>query len=466
MSSTQETNQRTPRDSATDLAAKRVLVVGGGIAGLTAAYYLKKRGTAVELVEREAAVGGMVRSSLRDDKYIVELGPQAFAASSDAVSALARELSIHNLIVGENEVPSERYAYIKGGLQVVPRSAISFLRSPLIPAGSKIKMLTARFFSKEGESKESLASFVKRRMGDVPLEALLDPFTSQVWAGDCQELEAKSAAPALMSDEDDERGFMKGIGANSAMPGLLSFKWGMGTLTARLEEMVRGSIRAGLVCSSVQRRPSGGFCALVDHGKKTIDADAVVVAVPAHAASSLLASIDQALVAPLAEIPYAPLAAVHASFKAADIKSDLKGAGFVVPRREGMRLLSAVFPSALFPGRCPSSEKLITCFIGGALDPAAVELDDAELVEIARAGLKEVLGIDAAPRFTYVKRWLHAMPQLTQGHAGRVAEIERLLKNQPGIFVTGGYLAGATVADAITHARDIANSAVAYLRTV
>ncbi len=450
MASNPETAERPARDSAPDLTSRRVVVVGGGIAGLTAAYYLKKRGASVELIEREPSVGGMVRSSLRDERYIVELGPQAFASSSDAISSLARELSINNLIAGDAGVPSERYAFSKGRIQKVPVGALSYLKSALVPGISKFKALKTRFLSKDEEPSGSLASFVSRRFGSIPPEVLLDPFTSNAWACDCEKIEAQGAAASL----------------GTRMPGLLSFKWGMGTLTARLEEILRGSIRTGLCASAIERNPAGGFCVLMDHGRKALDADAVILATPSHVASQLVGAIDAGMGSKLSEISYVPLAVAHLSFKAADIPTPLEGAGFVVPRSEGSRLLAAVFPSKLFPGRCPSGEEMIACYAGGALDESAVELSDSELIEIATATLNAALGITGKPRFSYVKRWLHAVPQFTMGHASRISEIEKALESAPGLFLTGGYVAGPTMANAILHARGTANRSTAFLKTL
>lgn len=464
MSSDPQKTIKVPYVGSYDLSNRRVVVVGGGVSGLATAHFLKKRGVIVDLIEKENFVGGMLRSTLKEERYIVELGPQAFAETEDSILAIARELSIDGLIVGKRRTPSERYLFSRDRLHTVPRGAVSLIRSSLFPNTKKIKMLAASLIPKRCDMSGSLASIINERWSPMRAEAVLDPFTSNAWAGDSEELEAASVIPKSFVDSDEQTYKHCSNFFDKQVPGLFSFKWGMGTLTARLEEILRASVRTGLVCTSVERKSSGGVAALIDRGRTLIDADAIVIAIPAYAASGIIKSISPELSSHLTAISYAPLAAIHTAFKTQDIPSALMGAGFVVQRNEGIRLLGAVFPSCLFPGRCPLSEQLITCFIGGALDQEAVELSDAELIEIAKDGLNKTLGINASPCFTYVKRSMHAIPQFTIGHAERISKINKLLEGQSGIFMTGGYLAGPTVSDAISHARETAGSIAEYLR--
>ena len=446
---------------------KKVAVIGAGIAGLSAAHYIRKRGVDVSVFEREGVAGGSVRSSMRDDKYLIELGPNAFLASAEPLQRLARELSIDPLVVGSDELSKNRYIYRGKKMHRLPAGPVSFMRSGIMSFGGKIRMMAEPFVRSRSPGLETLAGFVRRRVGKEVLAALVDPFVSGVWAGDAEELEVESCFPRLVEVEREcgsvFRG-MKKLAGGVRKRGLYSFRWGMGTITARLEEELKGSLSLGAAVEEVVRKPDGRWRLKFSGSRGPFDCDAVVAAVPSYAAAKLLIKTDPEMFSPLQAIPYASLAVVHTAFRASDLAGKTNGFGVLIPRSEGIRMLGSIWSSSIFPGRCPRGEALLTNFIGGATDPGLVDLSDDEILNEVLSGLRFTMGISNPPSFSSVKRWGQAIPQYTVGHKARVEEIFSREENLPGVFLTGAWIDGISVSDTIANARATVDRVAAYLK--
>ncbi len=443
---------------------KHVIVIGGGIAGLTAAHELKKQKVAVTLLEREDAVGGAIKTVLKNDRYLMELGPNTFLGSSDSIFELTRELDIERQLV-QNE-SKKRFVFRGEKLHEVPIGPKQFLLSPLLSGKGKLRVLFEPFVRKQTNDGESLAAFVTRRAGKELLEALVDPFVSGVYAGDPFQLEIKSVFPRIAEIEDLYGSVFKGmrhLKGTFGKSSLLSFLWGMQTLPSRLHDLMKKEIRIHSTAEAIVKTEDGKWVVSTDHQGEEITGDAVVIAVPAHEASRLLMPHVPEIFSPLMGIPYVSLAVVHAVFKRSEIPRDLEGFGFLIPRREKIRLLGSIWSSALFPNRAPNGETLLTCFIGGATDPHAIDLYDHELLAHVRQGLEQTLNVRAEPRFHNITRIAQAIPQYTIGHQERLNEIGRWIKKLPGIFLTGSYFTGISVADTIAHSKSVSQKTVKWL---
>lgn len=445
---------------------KKVVIVGAGIAGLAAAHCLRKCGVEVEIVEREAVVGGVARSVLKEERYLLELGPNAFLGSEEPVGRLARELSIDGLIVGNEELSRKRFIHRGGRNHPLPTGPISFLGSGVLSFPGKLRLLAEPFVRSTSPPEETLAAFARRRAGRRVLDALVDPFASGVWAGDPAELEVASILPRLVEIEARYGSLLRGMRhvVSSVRRGLYSFRWGMGTLAARLEEELRGKIRTGIAAEGIERVAAGGWRVRFAGWHAAVEADAVIVALPAFAAAKAVLSLDPKLFTSLQGIPYAPVAIVHTAFKEGDVPVKPEGFGVLIPRSEGIRMLGSLWPSSLFPSRCPAGEVLLTNFIGGATDPAIADLSDGEIVEEVLRGLQATMGIAARPVFTFIKRWGQGIAQYTVGHGGRIAVIREELAGLPGLWLTGSYFEGVSVSDTIAHARRTAEETLVFLR--
>lgn len=444
---------------------RKVVVIGAGVAGLSAAYYLKKHGVEVQVIERELFVGGTTRSILKEDRYILDLGPSFFLKSDEQTNRLVRELSLLPLLINGSTPPSNRYIYTKTGLHKLPTSSWNLLNGGTLSFAGKMRAVIEPLFTKRPAETESLADFVSYRCGKGVLDSVVQPIISNVFAGDSTQLEAQSILPELAS----ETGRLLNI-LGTHLPNFsdttdeaISFRWGMGTITARLEEVLRNSIRTGHPVTQIERR-TAGLKVRVDNQPLPYQADAVIVALPAHAAGPLFSVLDPELSGLLSSIPYAPIAVIHTAFSSGDIKT-LPGFGAIVSRKSGARILSATWSSSVFPGRSPNSEVLIQTTVGGTMDPGLVDLSDNEIMREVMEGLKHIANVNAKPRFTYIRRFARAIPQYILGHRARVQRIEERLSGLNGLFLTGNYFTGPFIEDTITNARAGVDRVLTYLKT-
>lgn len=445
---------------------KHVVIIGGGIAGLTAAYYLKKCNIDVTILERGSYTGGAIRTDLKKDNYLVEYGPNTFLSSSKPIQDLTEELGLAPHIVTNKKASKKRYVYRRGQLHLVPTHPKDFLRSPLISRLGKLRVLLEPIVRSKSNGLETLAEFVKRRAGNELLENIVDPFVSGIYAGDPYQLEMRSIFPRLMEIEEKYGSVLKGMRHMKSEIGdhqMLSYKWGMESLPARLSELMPKNVETDTNAETIEQTQDKTWLAITNTYKDVIEADAIIIAAPATEAARLLMPYSPQIFAPLMGMPYVSLTVVHTAFRKADVPMDLEGFGFLIPRSERIRLLGSIWSSSLFPDRAPNGEVLLTNFIGGALDPNSIDLDNHDLLTHVRTGLEKTLGISAEPRFYHIHRVNQAIPQYTIGHANRLKDIENYLKKLSGVFLTGSYFKGISVSDTIEHAKETAILAGRYL---
>lgn len=448
---------------------KNVVIIGGGISGLSAAHYLAKRGIGIDIVERERSVGGSCKSILKDEKYILEFGPHYFRSSDKALMKLARELSIEPLSTASKINPNRRYIYGKKGLFKVPTSASKLFTSSPLSVRGKARLLREPFIrSRSGES-ESVASFAIRRFGRIAYERVIAPIFAARFAGDPDQLEIRSTAPNLVDIETENGSILKRF--SEALPripddGLMSFKWGMGTLTARLEEGMRQRIMSGVAADRILMGDDGRFVVPIDVSAREITADAVILAVSAPEAARMLMEIEPEIVTPLMGISYASLVVAHVAYKKDSLPRDFSGIGFVASKRSNLRMLGLINSSGCFAGKCREpSEVLYSVLYGGAMDPDFIDKDEDEIRSIVASDMEASLGIKAQFDFISIQRWPEAIPQYTMGHKKRIASIKKHLKNIPGIFLAGNYFSGISVSDAIAHSRNIVDDVTLFLKS-
>ena len=448
---------------------RHVVVIGGGIAGLSCAYYLRKHGIEVSVFERNSSSGGHMRSALADEKYLLEYGPNSFLPSAKPIFSLARELSIDSQIISNSNKKPKRFILKNGKLVALPTGPRAFLTSDIMSFSGKLRLLTEPWVKSRSENDESLASFVRRRAGEEVLENLVNPFVSGVYAGDSEQLSAASVFPKLIELEQSKGSVLKGMKSLNSAAGkqkaaqMYSFRWGMGTLSARLEEVLHRDLRLQTCIEAVDRLPNGRLTVRVEAPRRSFEADAVVIAAPAWVASRIAAPLLPEAISPLMSIPYVPLTVVHTAFKRSQMPHSLDGFGFLVPCSENVRLLGSIWPSSLFCGRCPRDEVLLTNYIGGATDTSAVELEDHELLSHVLTGLEKATGVQAEPTFAKIQRLNQAIPQYNIGHQERLQMIMQNTSQQAGLFLTGNYFSGVSVADTIEHARSTADNVLAHL---
>jgi oxygen-dependent protoporphyrinogen oxidase len=465
---------------------KQVVVIGAGIAGLVCAYRLKSLGVDTLLIESSNRVGGVMQTEMIDG-YLVERGPNSSQGTEELMALVAELGLMDELVEGDPKAPA--YVYFNGQLHAVPSGAGAFIKSKLLSTGGKLRIFGEPFIGKRTSGdEESILSFARRRIGREAAERLVAPFVSGIYAGDAEKISVQAAFPRLWNLEATYGGLIRGMIARArearrakktasavldkAAPTrrrLVSFKHGMGVLPHTLavkigEDLFTGvadsNSRDGAQAISLRRDapPSSGFVVEFNHAgnHQRIIAGQVIIATPARAAASLIASLSSELSQWLDGIDYPPLAIVYLAYDIANVRTPLDGFGFLVPPSAGMSILGCVWNSSLFAGRAPQGKALLTVFVGGARQPETARLPDAELVATAHAELQKALGIAGEPNVVSITRWQRAIPQYNIGHRDRVQRIEGLLNESPGLHLIGNYLHGVSTGDVIKEADRVA----------
>ena len=462
----------------------RLVIVGGGIAGLTAAHRAveisRERGTALELTVLEARdrLGGTIETE-HAGGFLVETGPDSFLSEKPWGLALCRRIGLESRLVGTDDRFRRVFVWfgkrlhpVPDGFQLLaPTRLTPFVTSSLFSWPGKLRMALDVILPRGGGGDESLGAFVRRRLGREALERIAQPLVAGIYTADPDELSLLATMPRFVELERRERSLIVGLwkasrkapaastsGARWSL--FVSLAGGMGELIAALaSRLPSDAVRLKHRVGGIERR--GAHWRVTTEEAGAIDADAVIVATETHAASRLLRYVDPPLATMLETIPYASSATVSLGYRRADVPHPLDGFGFVVPRAEHRDLLACTFSSVKYPGRAPERHVLIRCFVGGALNAAALERSDDEIVERVRRELGEALGITAAPMLTRVARHPASMPQYAVGHLTTVETIERRLAAIPGLLLAGGGYRGVGIADCVRSGEAAADAAFA-----
>jgi len=461
-----------------DSDGRRVIVVGGGVAGLAAAHRVvelaRDRGAGVDVrvLEARDRLGGSI-VTVRRDGFLVEGGPDSFITEKPWAMALCRRLGIADQIIGTN--PDRRRVYVvrggrlyaipEGFLLLAPTRVWPFVASGLFSWPGKIRMgmdvlLPARKRA-PGED-ESLADFVRRRFGREALERIAQPLVGGIYTADPEKLSLRATMPRFLDLEDKYRsiilGMRKAKKARAAASGgrdsgarysiFVSMRDGMDRLTNTLaERLPAGSVRTQTVVSRIERADGKWRVFLTDGSSES--ADAVILACPAYASAETVRGVDASLAGELAGIEYASSATMTLGFERRQVRHELDGFGFVVPLAERRSLIAGTFGSVKFPGRAPEGHVLMRAFLGGAVQPEVYAMDDESLRAAVLKDLRELLGVAGEPLFADIHRWPNSMPQYPVGHLDRVARIERLLAAYPGLAVAGNAFGGVGIPDCV-----------------
>lgn len=436
---------------------ERAIVIGGGISGLSAAATLRQAGWSVEVLEAGKRAGGNLRTQTHG-AYRYEIGPHAFMPSADGMWRLVDLVAARDALAPASAAAAVRYVYRNGRLHALPMGPWSFMTTRLLSLRAKLRLCAEPFVRGAGTEDESAHAFFTRRLGPEAVTWLVGPFISGIYGGDPAQLGARDAFFKMWSWEREAgsmtlgaRRYLKAKAeARKAHPPvtktLTSFQGGLGTLVDRLEEPLGAGLHTGEAAESLARE-GGDY--VVKTARGTYRAPHLIVAVPPHEAADLLEPLGAEAAAWLREVRLAPMALVHLALRGEDATRVPQAFGFLVPRGQGLRLLGCLFPSRMFPDRAPDDEVLLACYIGGVLDPAALDLPETELIELARTELSGVFGRDLAPVFANVRKVRRAIPQLTPGHRTRMASLQTWADAQGGLALAGNYLTGVGVSEAV-----------------
>jgi len=471
---------------------ERIVVLGAGLSGLTAAHRLFQRanetGLDLEVVVLEARrrVGGAIWTD-REDGFILEGGADSFISNKPEALALCRELGLEDRLIHTDE-RFRRSFVVKHGrplpvpegfVLMAPRKLGPLLSSPILSWRGKLRMLMDLVLPRRLDgADESLAGFVQRRLGQEALERLVQPLVAGIYTADPRELSLEATLPQFARLEREHGGLIRGalkeakVGrtterdSSGARYGLfVSLDDGMAVLPRTLAdtlppETIRLNAPARRVC-----RPTGEsrwWVELLDGHR--IDASAVVLAVEAHAAARLIGGHDPSLALELRSIPYASSAIVQLGYHREQVGHPLDGFGMVVPSIEGRRILAVSFTSVKFPNRAPEGTVLFRVFLGGALQPEMNDLDDEALIDVAHREVAELLRVRGAPLLSRVARHDRAMPQYTLGHLDRSKAIRAQADRHPGLVLAGNAFEGVGIPDCVRSGQAAADRALEALQ--
>ncbi|MBZ5648233.1 MAG: protoporphyrinogen oxidase [Acidobacteriia bacterium] len=467
---------------------KRVAIVGGGISGLAAAFYLereRRRGAEVEytLFESAPRLGGVMWSD-RVEGCLIEAGPDSFLTEKPWANTLCRDLGIEDQLVGSNDDARKTFILLKGRLVqmpdglmfMVPTKLLPTLFTPLFSWAAKMRMageLLTRPRAMEGD--ESAADFVARHFGEEVVDRLADPLLSGVYGGDAGSLSVKAVLPRFVEMEAKygslSRGMLKARSRMKAAmaqappserrgkPLFTSMKDGMQQLVdAVVAQLDPRALRLSTAVRGLQFRDDQWL--VLNQGSGPEPFDHVIVATPGYAAGALLQEVSPRLANVLNEIPYSSSVTVALGYNANQFKREPEGFGFLVPWSEKKRMRACTYVHNKFPHRAPPEKRLLRVFLGGTRDKEVLALSDLEILSTVRRELKEITGLDAEPRFTRVYRWNRAMAQYSVGHLERVAEIERLRRELRGLSLAGNAFKGIGVPDCVRTGMDAAGEAL------
>jgi oxygen-dependent protoporphyrinogen oxidase len=442
----------------------RVAIVGGGITGLAAALRVLERGGTVDLFEAGPRLGGTI-ATVRHDGFVIETGPDSFITDKPWALALCERMGIAADLVPTRE--TDRRTYVAQGdrlrplpdgfLLLAPTSLWPLVRSPLFSLGGKLRMgLDLVLPRRRDDGDETLAAFVRRRLGREALERVADPLASGIYTGDPEALSLRATMPRFAEMEAQHRSLILGLrrraseakGVAGARYGLfVSHRDGMGALVDALGARIpERSIHLRTAVEGIEPTPSGWR---LRAGGAAVDADAVVLACPAPVASALLRPHDATSATDLAAIRYASSAIVTVGIRTADVPGDLPGFGFVVPAVDRRDILACTFSSRKWPGRAPTGCDLVRVFVGGVRRPELPSLDDGALVALVRGELRRFLGYRAEPLFARVDRWIESMPQYIVGHDARVRALETRIAALAGLGLAGNAYHGVGIPDCV-----------------
>lgn len=465
---------------------KRVAIIGAGISGLSTAYAVERLagevGLEVEVTvfEREERTGGKIWS-IKEEGYLCEWGPNGFLDSKPMTLDLCDQLGIQNRLERSSDNARKRFIYSGGILNRLPENGPMFLRSKLISWPGKIRLSQEFFKPKRTDGvDETLADFARRRLGAEALDKLIGPMVSGIFAGNPETMSLKSCFPRIHELEQEYGGLLKAMirmakqkkaeikagkqVASAAGPGgvLTSFVGGIQELTDATVERLNGKVQTGNAVTGLKPITGGWELRLADGAN--FDAEVVVSAAPAHVLKELTWSLDGTLSELLAGIPYAPMNVICFGYEKAKVERDLDGFGYLIPKKEGCEILGTLWDSSIFPARAPEGHVMLRSMMGGANNPAAINLSDAEVKERTMAELNKIMGIGAEPDFVRIFRHQRAIPQYVVGHAERLAAIEDRTKSHSGLILTGNAFFGVGLNDCVNAANNAGEQVVACLK--
>jgi len=447
---------------------KRIAIIGGGIAGLSAAWYLEKArlsGASLQwvLFEKSDRLGGVIQTELRDG-FVLEAGPDSFLSAKPDGARLCMELGLGSELISSNDSTRKTYILVNGKLVPIPQG-LEFMvptrvwpmaTTPLFSFKTKLRMARELFSARRGAGDESVGDFVRRHFGQEMVDRVAEPLLAGVYGGSADRLSVRAVLPRFAEMEREQGSLVratlkakaKATLGTKPQPLFTSLRNGMQQLVDALADALpKASIR--LRQQNLQLRPTNDDWQ-IENGGIAEKFQAVLLAVPAPAAAAMLRQFHPSLIEGLGRIDYTSSVAVALAYEKAELPP---GHGFLVPRSERRKMMACTFVHEKFAHRAPGEASLLRCFFSSSRLPDLLRYTDDEFVLMARQELKGILGLDAQPMFSKTFRWDRAMAQYENGHLDRVAAMEQIIQKMPGFHIIGNSFHGIGVPDCIKSAR-------------
>ncbi len=469
----------------------RIAIIGGGIAGLAAAYELelaRRAGAAVEyeLFEAGARLGGVISSTFVNGT-VIEHGPDSFLTEKPAAAALCRELGLEPDLMASNDAERKTYILVRnrlvplpdGLMFLIPTRLLPTLLTPLFSLVTKVRMGLELLRSQRARSEdESVAGFVKRHYGQEVVDRLADPLLSGIYGGDAAQLSAQAVLPRLVEMEAKygslTRGVLAGVRARQAAadledeepvppPIFTTLRFGLQQMIdALVSQLNRDSLHVQAPVERLERLNDGWRVSASGADRTAGEKfDAVVIATPAWVAADLLGSVDGVLSEELNAIPYSSSITINLIYDGADLDPLPPGFGFLVPAIERRAILACTFIHRKFPGRTAPGKTVLRVFLGGAHNAALLDESDEFVTDLVRKELRQILHLSAKPELVEIQRWPRAMAQYAVGHKKRQQRIQARLVDLPGLHLAGNAYDGIGISDCIRLGRNAAQQLVA-----
>ncbi|WP_053220412.1 protoporphyrinogen oxidase [Virgibacillus senegalensis] len=463
---------------------KEIVVIGGGITGLTAAYYLQKKikeeqlPYKVKLLEASSRLGGKIMSVKRDG-YTFERGPDSFLIRKPSATRLVKEVGLEDELIKNGTgqsyilVDKKLHKMPSGSFMGIPTQVRPFLFSSIFSAKGKLRA-GLDFIKPKGKqaADQSLGLFFRRRFGDELVENLVEPLLSGIYAGDIDELSLMATFPNFYELEQEHRSLVKGLrktvpkkknnkGKKPSM--FYSLQNGLESLVEGVEaNLDPGTVLKGTGVDHIERK-NDHYHLLLSDGQ-AIEADSVVLAAPHFAARRMLSQYE--FMDAFKEMPATSVANVVLAFDQSAIKKDIDGTGFVVSRNSDYRITACTWTHKKWPQSTPDGKVLLRCYVGRPGDEQVVDLTDQEIVDIVLHDLKRIMKIDKEPEFSMVSRWKNAMPQYSVGHKERLKFVrDKMQAELPGVFLAGSSYEGIGIPDCIDQGEAAVDQVLSYLNS-
>ncbi len=462
---------------------KSAIVIGGGITGLAAAYCLrreaKKRCIPLEITLLEASnkVGGVIQTEHRDG-FIIEHGPDAFITTKPWAKTLCEELFITDKLIGTN--PKIRRSFVvrngkllpvpEGFYMMAPGSFGPFIKSPIFSLPGKFRIALDLFIPRRSETgDESVADFVRRRLGKQAFERIAQPMIGGIYTSDAENLSLNATFPRFLEMEREHGSIIKALltqkrkaaetSRDTSGPRyslFQSFIAGMQTLIDTLTEQLSDYIRFQNCVVKIEKKKSGKSWEVYLDGGEVLETDLVCIALPAHQTAKLISVVSPSLADKLSAIPYKSSVTINMAFRREDVMHPLNGMGFVVPITEGMNIVGCSFSSVKFENRAPTDHVLLRAFVGENANTVNEEMNNTKLVNTVLKEVSDLLGIRKEPIFSVVGEHSYAMAQYIVGHKTVISEIDELVENFPRLALAGNAYHGIGVPDCINSGQQAA----------